>query len=85
MAELGGRPADGAGAPAPGTWKNGRKSSALIAGRVSSGRMEGGSFLAGGVPEVMLHLRQIGLLDLEVLTATGMRLGEILDWWEKSV
>ena len=27
-------------------------------------------FLAGGVPEVMLHLRALGLLDLDVLTVT---------------
>ena len=41
-------------------------------------------FLAGGVPEVMLHLRRLGLLDLSVYTATGAPLGEILDWWEGS-
>ena len=41
-------------------------------------------FLAGGVPEVMLHLRAMGLLDLEVMTATGRSLGENLDWWEAS-
>ena len=28
-------------------------------------------FLAGGVPEVMLHLRRAGLLDTRVLTVTG--------------
>ncbi len=42
-------------------------------------------FLAGGVPEVMLHLRTLGLLKLNALTATGQSLGEILDWWEKSL
>ncbi len=41
-------------------------------------------FLAGGVPEVMLHLRRLGLLRTDVLTATGQTLGENLDWWEKS-
>ena len=41
-------------------------------------------FLAGGVPEVMLHLRAAGLLDVSVLTATGLRLGEVLDQWEGS-
>jgi putative YjhG/YagF family dehydratase len=41
-------------------------------------------FLAGGVPEVMLHLRRAGLLETGVLTATGRTLGEMLDWWEKS-
>lgn len=41
-------------------------------------------FLAGGVPEVMLHLRRAGLLDTSVLTVTGERLGAVLDWWERS-
>jgi len=41
-------------------------------------------FLAGGVPEVMLHLRRLNLLDVQVLTVTGRTLGENLDWWEKS-
>ena len=41
-------------------------------------------FLAGGVPEVMLHLRALGLLKLDVLTAAGARLGDLLEWWEKS-
>jgi xylonate dehydratase len=41
-------------------------------------------FLAGGVPEVMLHLRKLGLLHEDVLTVTGHTLGENLDWWEKS-
>src|SRR5258705_2657504 len=41
-------------------------------------------FLAGGVPEVMLHLRRLGLLDLKVLTVAGRTLGEVLDWWETS-
>jgi putative YjhG/YagF family dehydratase len=41
-------------------------------------------FLAGGVPEVMLHLRRLGLLDLDALTAFGTPLGETLDAWEKS-
>jgi putative YjhG/YagF family dehydratase len=41
-------------------------------------------FLAGGVPEVMLHLRRLGLLHTEVLTVSGQSLGENLDWWEKS-
>lgn len=41
-------------------------------------------FLAGGVPEVMLHLRDLDLLDLEVLTVGGVRLGEVLAVWERS-
>jgi putative YjhG/YagF family dehydratase len=41
-------------------------------------------FLAGGVPEIMLHLRERNLLDLSVLTVTGRALGEVLDWWQTS-
>jgi putative YjhG/YagF family dehydratase len=41
-------------------------------------------FMAGGVPEVMLHLRDRGLLHLDVLTATGDTLGGNLAWWETS-
>ena len=41
-------------------------------------------FLAGGVPEVMLHLRDLGLLDLSALTASGEQLGDVLAWWEAS-
>lgn len=41
-------------------------------------------FLAGGVPEVMLHLRESGLLDTSVLTSTGKTLDEVLDWWRQS-
>jgi putative YjhG/YagF family dehydratase len=41
-------------------------------------------FLAGGVPEVMLHLRDAGLLKLDALTVTGRTLGENLAWWETS-
>ena len=41
-------------------------------------------FLAGGVPEVMLHLRDLGLLHLDALTAAGQTLGETLQWWEGS-
>jgi len=41
-------------------------------------------FLAGGVPEVMLHLRRAGLLELDVLTVSGDTLGRVLDWWEGS-
>lgn len=42
------------------------------------------AFLAGGVPEVMLHLRELGLLKENVLTVTGKTLKENLDWWEQS-
>jgi putative YjhG/YagF family dehydratase len=42
------------------------------------------AFLAGGVPEVMLHLRRLGLLHEDALTVTGQPLGAVLDWWEAS-
>jgi len=42
------------------------------------------AFLAGGVPEVMLHLRRLGLLELSALTVSGETLGRVLDWWETS-
>ena len=41
-------------------------------------------YLAGGVPEAMLHLRDLGLLKLDARTVTGRTLGENLAWWEKS-
>jgi putative YjhG/YagF family dehydratase len=41
-------------------------------------------FLAGGVPEVMLHLREAGLLDTSVMTVSGESLGTSLDWWRES-
>ena len=41
-------------------------------------------FQAGGVPEVMLHLRRLGLLETAVRTVSGMTLGEQLDAWESS-
>jgi putative YjhG/YagF family dehydratase len=41
-------------------------------------------FLAGGVPEVMLHLRRLNLLRLDAMTVTGRTLGDNLDAWEGS-
>ncbi len=41
-------------------------------------------FLAGAVPEVMLHLRRAGLLDTRVETVAGVTLDATLDWWEQS-
>jgi xylonate dehydratase len=42
------------------------------------------AFLAGGVPEVMLHLRDLGVLELDALTVTGKTVRENLAEWEKS-
>jgi putative YjhG/YagF family dehydratase len=41
-------------------------------------------FLAGGVPEVMLHLREAGLLQTQALTVTGAALNDNLDSWAAS-
>jgi putative YjhG/YagF family dehydratase len=41
-------------------------------------------FLAGGVPEVMLHLRRLDLLKLNCRTVSCEPLSAILDWWEGS-
>jgi putative YjhG/YagF family dehydratase len=41
-------------------------------------------FLAGGVPEVMLHLRKLGLIDESCLTVSGATVGQALDWWATS-
>ena len=42
------------------------------------------AFLAGGVPEVMLHLRALGLIDESALTVAGAPLARTLDWWTTS-
>jgi putative YjhG/YagF family dehydratase len=42
------------------------------------------AFLAGGVPEVMLHLRELALIDESVVTVTGEPLARLLDWWAAS-
>jgi putative YjhG/YagF family dehydratase len=41
-------------------------------------------FLAGGVPEVMLHLRGLGLLKLNARTVNGNTLEEALNEWKQS-
>ena len=41
-------------------------------------------FLAGGVPEVMLHLRRLGLLNGRARTVVGRTWDDLLDEWEAS-
>ena len=41
-------------------------------------------YLAGGVPEVMLHLREMDLIDTSQLSVTGLTLDEELNLWEQS-
>jgi dihydroxyacid dehydratase/phosphogluconate dehydratase len=36
------------------------------------------------VPEIMLHLRRMGVIDTSVMTVTGSTLEENLNWWEQS-
>ncbi len=40
-------------------------------------------FLAGGVPEVMLHLRRLGAIDAGAMTVAGRTWNQVLDEWEK--
>ncbi len=42
------------------------------------------AYLAGGVPEVMLHLRELGLLQLDARTVAGCSVGQVLEWWQTS-
>ena len=42
------------------------------------------AYLAGAVPEVMLHLRDMNMLKLDALTVSGITLGDVLEWWEQS-
>jgi len=42
------------------------------------------AYLAGGVPEVMLHLRRLNLLDLTARTVSGQTMDETLDTWAGS-
>ncbi len=41
-------------------------------------------YMAGGVPEVMLHLRRLGLLNTQTRTVSGETLGALLDAWQES-
>ena len=41
-------------------------------------------FLAGGVPEVMLHLRELNLIDTNQRSVTGRTIDEELNEWEQS-
>lgn len=41
-------------------------------------------YLAGGVPEIMLHLRELGAVDCSCMTVIGKTWNEILDEWKTS-
>ena len=73
--------------PTPGDWKKLNQKVPRLVDVLPNGPVGHPTvrvFLAGGVPEVMLKLRELDLLDLEVMTVSGQRMGEILEWWEKS-
>jgi putative YjhG/YagF family dehydratase len=42
------------------------------------------AYLAGGVPEVMMHLRNLGLIDESALTGSLEPVGKVLDAWVAS-
>jgi putative YjhG/YagF family dehydratase len=42
------------------------------------------AYMPGGVPEVLLHLRDLVLLDTSVRTVTGETIDTVLDWWAQS-
>ncbi|MFB9956202.1 YjhG/YagF family D-xylonate dehydratase [Cellulomonas denverensis] len=78
--------AHAAGVPRPGVedWARVNRSVPRLVSVLPNGPVQHPTvrmFLAGGTPEVMLHLRDLGLLHLDVLTATGETLGTVLDWW----
>lgn len=41
-------------------------------------------YLAGGVPEIMLHLREAGMVNCDCMTVVGKTWHEILDQWQVS-
>lgn len=41
-------------------------------------------YLAGGVPEIMLHLRELGVVNCDCITVIGKTWHEILDQWQTS-
>ena len=41
-------------------------------------------YMAGGVPELMLKLRELELVDLDAPTVAGASWGDVLQWWEGS-
>jgi putative YjhG/YagF family dehydratase len=78
-----------AGLPAPsvGDWQRASRATPRLVDALPNGPRNHPTvrvFLAGGVPEVMLHLRRMGLLNLGVLTVTGETLAQALDRWEGS-
>jgi len=81
--------AHAAGLPRPtvGDWRKVNKQTPRLVSVLPNGPVDHSTvrvFLAGGVPEVMLHLRDLNLLDLGALTGMGEPLETILKEWESS-
>ncbi|TWT66220.1 Dihydroxy-acid dehydratase [Posidoniimonas polymericola] len=76
----------GVGRPTVDDWARASRSTPRLVSVLPNGPVDHPTvrvFLAGGVPEVMLHLRELGLIDTGVLTALGEPLGAVLDTWRK--
>ncbi len=79
--------AAGLEAPSVGDWQRASRATPRLVDVLPNGPRNHPTvrvFLAGGVPEILLHLRRMDLLNLGVLTVTGETLGQTLDWWEAS-
>ncbi len=79
--------AAGLAAPSVGDWQRASRATPRLVDALPNGPQNHPTvrvFLAGGVPEILLHLRRMDLLNLGVLTVTGETLGQALDWWEGS-
>lgn len=73
--------------PAVGDWARVNRGTPRLVDVLPNGPVGFGTvqvFLAGGVPEVMLHLRELDLLHLDTRTVNGNTLGEALEIWEQS-
>ncbi|MCA9257913.1 MAG: YjhG/YagF family D-xylonate dehydratase [Planctomycetales bacterium] len=79
--------AAGLNRPAVSDWRRIMQSTPRLVSVLPNGPVEHPTvrvFLAGGTPEVMLHLRELGLLRLTARTADGSSLDESLDRWAAS-
>ena len=71
--------------PSVDDWKDVNRKTPRLVSVLPNGPMDHPTvrfFLAGGVPEVCLHLRELGLIDGSAMTAVGLPLNEVLDQWK---
>ncbi len=79
--------AAGLSRPTPDDWRRINRQSPRLVDALPNGPVGFATarvFLAGGVPEVMLHLRRLGLLQTRCRTVTGETWDTLLDWWRES-